>query len=76
MTTENQKTLISAEVAAEYDRGDTGSNSRTVTINGQEITVSFITVNRKCYDNLPTPTRQYKINGKRVSRAVAMEAAK
>lgn len=43
------------------------SNSTVkIEIAGNTFEVSFHIVNRKCYDFEPTPTVQYKVNGKRI----------
>jgi hypothetical protein len=45
-----------------------------VTVAGITFAIRQIVVNRKCYDNEPTPTLQIKANGKRISIANAFKA--
>jgi hypothetical protein len=74
--TPNQQLLFAAELQASPHVGDDQVlPSVTVVINGHTITVSSHYVNRKCYDNLPTPTVMFKVSGKRVSRAAAYALA-
>jgi hypothetical protein len=72
MITDNQKILTAAEIDAQYDPLNP---SRSITLNGHVITITYITVNRKCYDHNTTPTRQFKVDGKRVSRSSAYKFA-
>ena len=74
--TENQMQLFRAMDAASFDAGQDPKPAVTVQINGHEFTVKYSAVNRKCYDFLPTPTSQIKVNGKVVSYKKAVELAK
>lgn len=43
-------------------------------IAGHEFTLAYHIVNRKCFDNLPTPTMALKMDGNRVSYEKAIAA--
>ena len=70
--TDNQKMLIRAEIDAEYDRDNPARSSH---INGHHIRVTYVSVDRKCYDHTRTPTRIYYVDGQRVSRKTALKKA-
>jgi hypothetical protein len=44
---------------------------KTAIINGMVFEVSYHRVNRKCYDNMPTPTLSVKVDGKRIAYSKA-----
>ena len=67
--------LLTIDSAARYWPDDDVKPASTETIDGVEYSVQYHLTNRKCYDGMPTPTACYKINGKRVSRAVYYGAA-
>ena len=68
--------LLTIDCAARYWPGEATKPASVETIEGTEYSVQYHLTNRKCYDAMPTPTACYKINGKRVSRAVYYGAAK
>ncbi len=55
---------------ATQQRGMTSEPQRLM-LRGIDFEVRFVSVNRKCYDNMPTPTALIYANGKRISRAKA-----
>ena len=59
--------------AAKFDAGCEPKPAVTTEINGHVVTITYRTTNRKCYDFLPTPTSQIKVDGKVVSYAKAIE---
>jgi hypothetical protein len=64
------KQLIWLEIAAKFGPGCAKKPAEMLTVGDNTYSVEYFVTNRKCYDNLPTPTAMYKINGKRVSRKV------
>lgn len=71
---EDQKRLLELEVKAHSYPGEDLKPAMSAEIAGHLFTVSSHIVNRKCYDFLPTPTAQFKMDGKRVSRQAAYDA--
>jgi len=69
------KQLIWLEIAAKFGPGCAKKPAATLTVGDNTFSVEYFVTNRKCYDNLPTPTAMFKINGKRVSRKVFIAAA-
>ena len=67
--------LIDLKIAAEFSPGCAKKPAATLTVGDTTYSVEYFVTNRACYDNLPTPTAMYKINGKRVSRKVFIAAA-
>jgi hypothetical protein len=67
--------LIRLNIAAEFSPGCPQKPAATLTVGDNTYSVEYFVTNRKCYDNFPTPTAMYKINGKRVSRRVFYAAA-
>jgi hypothetical protein len=65
-----------ADYKARFYPGESPKPEVTTTINGNVITVRYTVVNRKCYDNLATPTRLIKLNGKRISLNSLVELLK
>ncbi len=55
---------------AAFDAWQESKPAASAELDGRTFTVQYRLVNRKCYDCLPTPTASYKIDGKRVARAV------
>ena len=69
--------MYNLESAATFCASEEPKEPKSIIVNGREFLVGCRLVNRKCYDFLATPTAFYKIDGKRVSRAVWFaEAAK
>lgn len=66
--TRNQ--LIAIECAAHFHPHEKKRPAQSAVYGNTTYSVEYFVSNRKCYDGLPTPTAMFKINGKRVSRAV------
>ena len=64
------KQLRDIDNAAAFYPGQQSKPAASAEIEGRVFAVEYRLVNRKCYDCLPTPTASYKIDGRRVSRAV------
>jgi hypothetical protein len=69
------KQRMSVEIAANFGPGCAKKPAEMLTVGDNAYSVEYFVANRKCYDNLPTPTAMYKINGKRVSRKTFIAAA-
>ena len=65
-----RKQLRDIDNAAFFFPGDNPKAATSVEIDGRVFSVQYHIVNRKCFDGFTTPTAMYKIDGKRVSRAV------
>lgn len=70
-----RKQLIAIDSAARFWPDEAKKPASSETIDGRVFSVEYHIVNRKCYDAMPTPTACYKIDGKRVSRAVFYSTA-
>ncbi len=66
----NYKELRDIDNAAAFSPFQEPKPAVSAAIDGRVFTVQYHLVNRKCFDNLATPTAKYKIDGKRVSRTV------
>ena len=75
-TTANQEKLFKAMSDASFLAFENPKPPVSVEINGILFTVKYTVSNRNCYDNLATPTRQIKANGKVVKWLKAFELAK
>ena len=71
---DNQKQLRKAEIESRFYPGESAKPAVEVSINGLHFRVQHIVVKRKCYDGFTTPTVQFKLNGKRISRTAAFAA--
>lgn len=62
--------VIQAETSSRPAYG-ASANSQPVDVRVGEhvVTVSFVIVNRECYDGMSTPTVRFAIDGKRAKRA-------
>jgi hypothetical protein len=66
--TRNQ--LHQIEWAAKFIPSEDKRPAQSAVYGDTTYSVEYFVTNRECYDGLPTPTAMFKINGKRVSRAV------
>ena len=73
--TANQEAFFKAMSAAQFDAGCEAKPAITIEINGHIFTIVYRLTNRPCYDFLPTPTLQIKVDGKVVSYAKALQIA-
>lgn len=73
--TTNQEILFKAMMAASFEPGSAAKPAVSVEINGHTFTVKYNISTRKCYDNLPTPTVQFKVDGKVTPRVKAFALA-
>lgn len=73
MTTTAALTPVQCLRGLIFDAKEMGKNG-FMEVNGHTFAVSAHIVNRKCYDNEPTPTLLIKVDGKRISydKAVAL----
>lgn len=65
--TESEVKYRDADWDAKWHPGEQPKPKVTILIAGYTITIEYKTVNRKCYDFMPTPTRHITIDGKRIS---------
>ena len=68
--------LAGIDYAAKFWAGEEAKPAASEVIDGVEYYVQYSVPNRKCHDSLPRPIACYKINGKRVSRAIYYGSAR
>jgi hypothetical protein len=75
MTTynESQRALVKLVSAAMYSPWEDAKPAQEAEISGFFVRCEFFITSRKCFDNMPTPTRLIKVNGKRISFNKAIE---
>jgi hypothetical protein len=69
-TTPTRSQLHQIEWAAKFIPGEKKRPAQSAVYGDTTYSVEYFVSNRECYDGLPTPFAMFKINGKRVSRAV------
>lgn len=65
-----RKQLRDIDTAAMYWVGEAPKPEASAQYDGHTFSVKYNEVKRKCFDGFVTPTALYKVDGKRVSRAV------
>jgi hypothetical protein len=73
--TANQLALHNAERQAHFEAFEAPKPAVTIELNGLSFEVSYRLTNRKCFDNLATPTIMVKVDGKRTAWLKAVEMA-
>ena len=69
----SQLKLLDLELAARSYPGESLKPALSTEIDGHMFVVAYHTTNRQCFDNLPTPTIQIKVDGKRITRKTAYD---
>lgn len=71
--TPEQVALIKLKAAAHFFPGEEPKAAQECVIAGRHVRVQYLVTNRKCYDALPTPALQIKVDGKRVAFSSALD---
>jgi hypothetical protein len=61
------KRLYRAIAATKFYPGETSKPAVELNFGEHVVRMQCLIVNRKCYDGMPTPTLQVKLNGKRIA---------